>query len=187
MNCNAELFCRILSVDWQEALLAYDLGNVSFVTVELTDPAGDVLTWKSEEGSGTGRLRLNNLKAASRYVGTFSSDYRTLPLDFTTLEAPEGEMTGSFALIADPHLSLKTENRKGRFMVESAMLFQDVVAQCNLLKPDFVLLPGDITNNGTASVTVTGTLAAINATMLNRLASVNKKDLSVNSSARSLV
>lgn len=147
MNCNAKIFCRILSVDWQEALLAYDLGNVSFITVELTDPDGDIRSWKSEEGCGTGRLRLSDLKAASRYVGTFVSDYGTLPLDFTTLEAPQGKMTGAFALIADPHLSLKTENRKGRFMVESEMIFQDVVTQCNLLEPDFVLLPGDITNN----------------------------------------
>lgn len=147
MSCNDKIFCRVISVDWEQALLAYDLGNVGFVTVELTGVNGDILTWKSEEGGGNGRLKLDNLQSASHYRGSFSSDYGTLPLSFTTLEAPVGEMTASFALIADPHLALKTENRKGRFMVESAMIFQDVVAQCNQLEPDFVLLPGDITNN----------------------------------------
>ncbi|MCF6175502.1 MAG: metallophosphoesterase [Victivallaceae bacterium] len=147
MNCTNEIFCRVISVDWERALLAYDLGNVGFVTVELTGASGDVLTWKSEEGGGNGRLKLNNLQADSHYLGSFSCDYGTLPLDFTTLAAPAGKMTASFALIADPHLSLKTENRKGRFMVESAMIFQDVIEQCNQLQPDFVLLPGDITNN----------------------------------------
>ena len=147
MNCNAELFCRIISVDWEKALLAYDIGNVGFITVRLTGSNGDALDWKSEEGTGSGCLKLDNLKASSRYTGMFSSDYGTLPLDFTTMEAPEGDMIGSFVLIADPHVSSKEENRKGRFMVESTMILHDVVAQCNLLEPDFVLLPGDITNN----------------------------------------
>ncbi len=147
MNLNNEIFCRVISVDWEQALLAYDLGNIGFVTVELTGTNGDILSWKSEEGGGNGRLKLDKLKAASHYSGSFSCDYGTLPLSFSTLEAPVGEMTASFALIADPHLALKTENRKGRFMVESAMIFQDVIEQCNQLEPDFVLLPGDITNN----------------------------------------
>lgn len=147
MNDAGKIFCRIISVDWERALLAYDLGDVGFVTVELTGASGDVLTWKSEEGGGNGRLKLENLQADSHYLGSFACDYGTLSLDFTTLEAPVGEMSASFALIADPHLALKTENRKGRFMLESAMIFQDVVAQCNQLEPDFILLPGDITNS----------------------------------------
>jgi 3',5'-cyclic-AMP phosphodiesterase len=147
MSCNNEIFCRIISVDWEQALLAYDLGNIGFVKVELTGSKGDMLTWESEQGSGSGRLKLDKLNADSQYNGIFHSDYGTLPLNFSTMEAPAGAMTGSFALIADPHLSLNPENRKGRFMVESAMIFQDVVEQCNQLEPDFILLPGDITNN----------------------------------------
>jgi predicted phosphohydrolase len=147
MNCTDKIFCRVISVDWEQALLAYDLGGVGFITIELTGENGDVLTWKSEEGCGNGRLKLDNLQPDSHYLGSFASDYGTLPLKFTTLSAPVGEMIASFALIADPHLSLKAENRKGRFMVESAMIFQDVIEQCNQLQPDFVLLPGDITNN----------------------------------------
>ena len=147
MNLNNKIFYKIISVDWQEVLLAYDLGDVGFITVTLNDQDNNMRTWKSNEGTGCGRLKLDKLNSNSHYTGTFSSDYGTYQLGFTTLQKPDSEMTGSFVLIADPHLSSKNENRKGRFMVESKMIFQDVITQCNQLNPDFVLLPGDITNN----------------------------------------
>jgi hypothetical protein len=67
---------------------------------------------------------------------------------FTTLPPPVGEMTGHFALIADPHISTKNENRKGRFFVESASLVRDALDRRTQLGITSTLWPGDITNAG---------------------------------------
>jgi len=144
----SKIFAKIISLDWEQAVFAYDIRQAGFVSVELTAPDGAVKNYQSTEAIGTGRLKLEKLKANCNYSGKFVWDKGEIEFHLETLPEPEGKMLGAFSVIADPHLSCGTENRKGRFFVESAMLLQDVVEQCNHLHNDFVLLPGDITNKG---------------------------------------
>ena len=142
------IFAKIIAVDWERALFAYDTRQAGFVSVELTAPDGSVQKYGSTEAIGTGRLELDKLKADCNYSGQFICNGGKTDFTFDTLPQPEGKMLGAFSVIADPHLSCGMENRKGRFFMESAMLLQDIVNQCNNLQNDFVLLPGDITNKG---------------------------------------
>lgn len=143
------MVAKIISVDWESALLSYSINSLSFIKVKLSDNKGNVHSWKSIEANSIGRIELNGLAPNSSYSGEFKSSDGSVPIEVTTLPAPEGETLGSYAIVADPHISCKTENRKGRFLLESAMILRDVVGLCNTLKPDCVLIPGDITNDGT--------------------------------------
>ncbi len=143
-----DIFAKIISVDWERALFAYDTHVPGFVSVALTASGEPAREWRSEEASGTGRLELNNLTANTCYLGKFTWLDGESKFSFRTLPEPKGSLIGAYSVVADPHLSCKKENRKGRFFLESAMLFQDVVEQCNNLDSDFVLLLGDITNSG---------------------------------------
>ena len=142
------MIAKIISVDWESALLSYSIKSLSFIKVKLKDKNGNSRSWESVEANSIGRIELNGLSPDSSYSGEFESSDGSIPIEVTTLPAPEGEMLGSYAIVADPHISCKTENRKGRFLLESTMILRDVVGLCNKLKPDCVLIPGDITNDG---------------------------------------
>ena len=49
------------------------------------------------------------------------------------------------ALLADPHLSQRQENRNGRLFVESGMLFQQALQEASA-RCDLLAIPGDLTN-----------------------------------------
>ena len=142
-------YAKIISVDWESALLSYCLNTSSFIKVKLCDDNGEEYSWESVEANNIGRIELKGLAPDCSYSGKFECSEGTVKLELKTLPAPQGELIGSYAIIADPHISCKTENRKGRFFVESEMILRDVVGLCNSLKPDFILIPGDITNYGT--------------------------------------
>ena len=146
---NNTIYAKIISVDWESALLSYSTKLISFTKVTLSDDKGKIHTWESVEANIIGRIELTGLSPDCAYSGEFECSEGTVKLELKTLPAPQGELIGSYAIVADPHISCKTENRKGRFMLESAMILRDVVGLCNSLKPDCVLIPGDITNEGT--------------------------------------
>ena len=140
-----EIYAHIISFDWQTALLAYDLGGPGFAEVEIL-PGGKII--KSEEATGNGRLRIEDLPPDSNIEVIFRHPEGEEKISFKTLPAPQGELLGEFALISDPHISTKKENRKGRFFVESAAIAEDVIARCEELGITCTLWPGDITNAG---------------------------------------
>ena len=141
----SEIYAEIISFDWERALLAYDLGRAGFVEAAIRETGKAV---KSQEACGTGRLVLEGLPSGTLLHVTFRHPGGEKELSFTTLPAPRGKMTGHFALIADAHISTKSENRKGRFFVESASLARDAIDRCTRLGIACTLWPGDITNAG---------------------------------------
>jgi Calcineurin-like phosphoesterase len=142
------MIAKIISVDWESALLSYCTKSLGFIKVKLSDHKGNVHLWESIEANSIGRIELKGLLPDSSYSGEFEAAEGCVSIKVKTLPAPQGEKICSYAIVADPHISCKTENRKGRFLLESAMILRDVVGLCNSLKPDCVLIPGDITNDG---------------------------------------
>ena len=140
-----DIYAHIISFDFQSAVLAYDLGMPGFAEAVILNTAVSV---KSEEATGNGRLYLDNLPSGTAIDVLFKHPNGERQLYFTTLPAPAGELLGQFALIADPHISTKKENRKGRFFVESAAITEDVIKRCTSLGISCTLFPGDVTNAG---------------------------------------
>ena len=114
-------YADIINVTENSALFGYELGSPGFAVLRM-----DGREIKSVEACGTGRFQVSGLKPDTAYHAELSG----VELDFTTLPAPEGEELWRFALISDPHISLKNENRKGRFFVESAPLTAETFAAC---------------------------------------------------------
>ena len=138
----------LLSYDWREATLALSLPRMSFA--EVVDLArGETLARTVEQSAAT-RVRLTNLAPDTPYDLAVRWDDGERRVAFRTLPAPEGELRSSFVAMADPHVSEKTENRKGRLFVESASILRDLVEDINALGVDGVFIGGDLTNAGTA-------------------------------------
>lgn len=144
-------FAQVIAFDWECGTLAYAFPRPGFAEVEAEAASGEVRGWRSQEASGCGRLRLDGLQPACAYQVRVRCGGQSASCELTTLPAPRGALLGEVWLVADPHVSLKPENRKGRFFVESAALLREVVLAANAASPDLVLLPGDITNHGTAA------------------------------------
>ena len=139
------IYAEIVSFDWEQALLAYDLSGAGFVEAAVAETGVSV---KSQEACGTGRLILRDLPSGTLIHVTLRHPGGEKKFSFTTLPAPRGEMTGQLALIADPHISTAKENRKGRFFIESASIVREIIERCRELGITCTLWPGDITNAG---------------------------------------
>ncbi|MBE6384752.1 MAG: hypothetical protein E7048_03695 [Lentisphaerae bacterium] len=133
-------YADIINVTENSALFSYELEGAGFAVLTI-----DGREYKSVEATGTGRFEVKDLVPGRFYEAELSG----VKLEFTTLPAPEGEELGRFALISDPHVSLKDENRKGRFFIESAFLMSETLANAAKLGAEFAVMPGDITNIGT--------------------------------------
>ena len=147
---NNHTFVSIFSLTWDKAVILYSLGQVSRVRIEETDPPGEALAETVEENS-FGQLHLTNLKPGRQYRLVFKWLRGRRSLQFKTLPKPSGELLRAFVACADLHISTRNENRKGRLLVESAMILREIVEHCNTLKLSFVLVAGDLTNDGTAA------------------------------------
>ena len=145
MEQKSALYADIISFDWENVLISYDSGSAGFVSLTL-NPGN--MKIKSVEASGNGRFAVSGLKPETTYTAEISSSSGEKSLTFTTLPAPEGRETGSFALISDPHVACNSENRKGRFFVESEMLLREALQKCLEMGIRQLIMPGDITNHG---------------------------------------
>ena len=134
-------YADIISVTENSALFSYELEGAGFAVLKID---GREIT--SVEATGTGRFFVGDLSPETTYQAELSG----VKLEFTTLPAPQGEELGRFALISDPHISLKDENRKGRFFIESGFLMQQCLEDAARMSAEFAVMPGDITNMGTA-------------------------------------
>ena len=118
-------YADIINVTENSALFSYELERAGFAVLNI-----DGIEYKSVEATGTGRFAVSGLEPGKAY----HADLSGVGLDFTTLPEPEGEELGRFALISDPHVSLKDENRKGRFFVESGAIMREVLEKAAELK-----------------------------------------------------
>lgn len=139
---------RLVSLSWDEAVIAYHVSEMARITVECLVPGKKVVA-ESVEMVDVGRIRVTGLKSSTEHVVKVKWKRKNRRLTFKTLPKPLGDPLSSFAVLADPHLSEKEENRKGRLFVESASILSDVIREINDLNVDFTLIAGDLTNAGT--------------------------------------
>lgn len=145
---NEEFFAEVLSVDESRIVVAYDGPVHGEVTLEAISGGGSELL-RSGECVGIGRFELANCSPDSDYTLRLTAPGAERRLACRTLPRPAAPELRRFLLLADPHVSFKTENRKGRFFAESALLLEEFIRLANRLRPEAVLCVGDLTNAGT--------------------------------------
>ena len=145
----AEENVALISRSWNSATISFCLPRMSVVTVECISPLKRPLAETLEE-STIARISLEDLLPDTAYVIGVEWRGGSRELRFKTLPAPVGSRLMAYAALADPHVSLKPENRKGRLFVESVCILRGLVSEFNRAHLDFVLVAGDLTNMGTA-------------------------------------
>ena len=160
-------YIKLISLTWDEVVIAYNLMEMSRLEIESVKPEKKVIA-KSDEFIDIGRIRLKDLTPATEYTIIVKWKGGTRQLKFRTLAEPVGKLISSFAILADPHISEKIENRKGRLFIESASILSDIVIELNDLNVDFTLVAGDMTNKGTIKEyqTVSSILQALKKPLL---------------------
>jgi hypothetical protein len=145
---NDKKFVKILSLTWDNALILLDLPGLSEVKVVSLKPDIGIIA-RTTEFVNVGRIHLECLLPNTEYELLVEfGDGEHSKLCFKTLKKPVGELLSSFAVVADPHISLKPENRKGRLFVESPLILSGLVEDINTRNVDFTLIAGDLTNMG---------------------------------------
>ena len=139
-------YIDIINFDWQSVEIG--IWHNGFDIVRATvESEHQQMTVESSEAVSSCRLQIEDLEADCEYRLTVNYPAGEERLKFRTLPAPVGEQLAAYAVISDPHISSKHDNRKGRLFVESAQILQTVFQHCNELKLDFALIGGDLTNN----------------------------------------
>ena len=141
-------FMKLISLSWDKAIISFNSNSYDFVEITCAC-RGKSFNLKTEEAGSLGRIELNGLAPETDYRLTGNCGKLKSKLEFKTLPVPVGKLLSSYAVIADPHVSEKKENRKGRLFVESAMILESVIEECNELGVDFSLIAGDLTNSAT--------------------------------------
>ena len=140
-------YISIVNVTWDSVLVRYSI-NAS-ATVKIIASASDhQLEQSTRELNRIGRINLTGLQPDCDYTLQFQWHDQEKVIKFHTLAQPEGELLLQYAVIGDPHLAIKYENRFGRLHIESATILQQVVNHINRLNVDCLLIPGDIIDTG---------------------------------------
>lgn len=141
-----EPFIYPIGIEWRRAVVLFDLPEPSIVRA--IDAESGRLLAETVQANDHGRLVLDGLVPSTRYVMDVQWDGGSRRLIIETLTEPQGPCLQSWAVLADPHLSLSNENRKGRLFAESGMLLDDVLGHACRLGCSFAVVPGDLTNAG---------------------------------------
>ncbi|MFH1905469.1 MAG: metallophosphoesterase [bacterium] len=101
------------------------------------------------EDNNLHRFIIKRLKPGRDYIlGLYVDKNFICKKPVRTLPKSEGKILKKFAILADIHYSVKNENRKGRLFIEIPLILNEIVDELNKNKFDFVVCPGDLTNEG---------------------------------------
>ena len=136
----------VQGVGWNEARCRFGLAGFSKnIVAELLGEGEAVRRVELPNCNSAGFVEFTGLTPKKDYRFRLTADAECAEAPFRTLAAPRTPKLFSVALLADPHLSQKQENRNGRLFVESGMLFQQALQEA-AGRCDLVAIPGDITN-----------------------------------------
>lgn len=141
---------EIQSVSEDEIVAAFTLVRAELVKAVARSHDHEVV-YESRESGRVGRVTLQPLRPNTDYSVSLSVPGEETGVHVVrTLPQPRGAQRAEFAVIADPHLTIGHENKHGRLFMESEAILRQLVADVNRRKIDFVLMPGDVTHNGSA-------------------------------------
>jgi len=135
----------IISITDNSILIRYALFNSEKISYSV-EPSN--IHGALKEANSVGRFEICGLDADKEYKVNISYGDKATKIEFSTLPAPVGKLLCKYAVIGDPHLSAKEENKFGRLHVESTQIVYSVVSRINALNLDFVLSTGDLTECG---------------------------------------
>ena len=142
----ARSWIAVQSVGWDGARCRFGLAAFSKkIVAELLSEGEAARRVELPNCNAAGFVEFVGLKPKKDYRFRLTVDAECAEVPFRTLAAPRTPKLFTMALLADPHLSQRQENRNGRLFVESGMLFQQALQEAET-RCDIVAVPGDLTN-----------------------------------------
>lgn len=141
-------YVALQSVWFNDLTIRFSIqGLLDKIEVIVTD-GNSTFKKKMFEINEIGRINIDNLKPDTQYRISLRAGKYCQSLTARTLPSPQGEPIFRFAVIGDPHLTVKPENRNGRLHCESHGLLREIIHEINMTGTDFLLLAGDVTESG---------------------------------------
>lgn len=153
-NLNPDSYFVLENTGTTSALFAFGANRASIFRVQVSSANGDIYEASTGEYNFVGRLLVNDLTPGLQYYVTgYAGSEKLSSFRFRTLESPEGEPYARFAVVADPHISIDRENRRGRLFIESRWLLAETLEYLSNNGCEAVIIPGDVTDRGYAHET----------------------------------
>ena len=139
----------IQTVTEEMVRVAFTLARPERVKVTLRATAQEA-TARTVEVEVVGRVEVRGLAPDTDYqVIVEAGDATHRAGVIHTPPAPQGPCRARFAVLGDPHISLKPEICAGRLFPESTALLREILHELAPQRPEFLLMAGDVTNKGT--------------------------------------
>ncbi|MBN2551848.1 MAG: metallophosphoesterase [Spirochaetales bacterium] len=137
------------NVGVHSALFAFAAPRASVFHIRVASRTGHEIRISTTEYNFLGRIQVDGLEQGSEYTAQCLAGSSSLSsLAFKTLELPSPGPCYRFAVIADPHISVDRENRRGRLFTESRGLLRETLERLADERYGAVFVLGDITDSG---------------------------------------
>ncbi len=137
------------NVGARQALFAFGSHEAAVYRLRVEGRYGWSAEWSTKERNFCGRLEAVGLEADSPCTArAYAGDREIAALSFRTLAEVPGSPLLRFAVVADPHVSVDRENRRGRMFQESSCVLREVVDWARSQAMEALLIPGDLTDAG---------------------------------------
>lgn len=139
---------EVQSVTEESVTVAVTLRRAAEVMLSASGPEGG-RTEFCIGCDGIARGTLTGLHAGTRYtIEMFVEGAPVHGIVVRTLPVPQGAVLASFAILADTHLSARPAVWHGRLFPEATVILRDVLREMAGLGLDFILVAGDVTDQG---------------------------------------
>jgi 3',5'-cyclic AMP phosphodiesterase CpdA len=140
------------NVGVHSALFAFGAPKASVFHIRVISKTGEEIQVSTTEYNFFGRIQVDGLEQGSEYTAQclIDSSLRS-SLAFKTLELQSSGTCSRFAVIADPHISVDRENRRGRLFTESRSLLRETLEELVDKQYGAVFILGDITDSGSVA------------------------------------
>ena len=144
-----ESWISVQSVTWESVRIRFGLPSFPGTVKATLFAEGREIRSETDNGNNAaGFFVFEGLEPDTEYTYAVTAGEETFQETFRTLAKPKGERIFRMAILADPHLSCRSTEDKGRLQSSSGEIVKLMLAQIVERGTELVLSPGDVTDVG---------------------------------------
>jgi len=148
-HLNPDSYFILENIGSTSALFSFGVLKASIFRVVVSSEHGDKLEVSTGEYNFIARLLVKGLSPEVNYTAVgYAGSQELSSTSFCTLGTPDGKALARFAVVADTHISIDRENRRGRLFAESSSLLRETSEVISNEGCEAVIIPGDVTDRG---------------------------------------
>ena len=140
---------ELVTISWNLAIVSFALDHVARVDAHVTTHEREVAAVRTRFREMVGQIHLGPLPPSTECELVVSWDCGEWQRKFRTLPHPQGRRSWAAVVFGDPHVADASAEKHGRLLIEADWILRRVVDEVNRLQVDYVLIPGDLTDQGT--------------------------------------